>query len=188
MHFLPIADRELRVAARRPRTYRSRLMAALAALGAAGYFFWMFSHAPTLTGTGRQIFTMLVQFAFVYCLFAGVGGTADCLSSEKREGTMELLFLTHLKGYDIVSGKLLATSLHLIYGMLATVPAFALCLLLGGVQAGASSWRMVLALLNTLFFSLSCGLFISALCREQRRATADGFGSHGPFWLSCSRP
>ena len=28
--------------------------------------------------------------------------TADCLSEEKREGTLGLLFLTDLRGYDIV--------------------------------------------------------------------------------------
>src|SRR5215831_246814 len=102
MHFLPIVERELRVASRRSMTYFSRLLAALVALAFAGYLLWIFSRIPTFGGTGRQIFTILVQLTFVYCLFAGTRGTADSLSREKREETIGLLFLTRLHGYDIV--------------------------------------------------------------------------------------
>src|SRR5437763_971733 len=104
MQFLPIARRELRVASRRPRTYRVRVWAALLTLACAAYAGWIFSRASGASGSGRSVLTMVVRLAFMYCLFAGVGNTADCLSSEKREGTLGLLFLTPLRGYDIVVG------------------------------------------------------------------------------------
>ena len=43
----------------------------------------------------------------------------------------------------------------------------ALPLLLGGVTAG-EFWRVVLALLVSLFLSLACGLFMSSITRESR--------------------
>ena len=52
------------------------------------------------------LFGVLTGTAVLYCLLSGVRSTADCLSVEKREGTLGLLFLTDLKGYDVVLGKL----------------------------------------------------------------------------------
>ena len=45
-----------------------------------------------------------------YCLLEGTRLAADCRGEEKREGTLGLLFLTDLQGYDVVLGKYLATS------------------------------------------------------------------------------
>ena len=43
---------------------------------------------------GQLIFAPLNSLAFLYCLLAGVCKTADCLSEEKREGTLgKLTFL-----------------------------------------------------------------------------------------------
>lgn len=170
MTFLPIAERELRVLSRRPKTYRGRTIAALIALIILGYFFWLFSHLPTMAGTGRQVFSILTQCAFLYCLFGGgVAVTADCLSREKREGTLGFLFLTHLKSYDILAGKLVATSLTSLYGLLAVFPILAIAILAGGVQAG-EFWRVVLGLLNAVFFALCSGLLVSSLSWQERRA------------------
>src|SRR5262249_31132580 len=91
--------------------------------------------------------------------------TSDCLSEEKREGTLGLLFLTDLRGYDVVFGKLLASSLRAVFGLLAIFPVIALTLLMGGVSVG-EFWRMMLLLVNTLFFSLATGVFISSISRE----------------------
>src|SRR5438094_2612698 len=109
-------------------------------------FLWLARGRGSL---GHPLFTYLTGYAFGLCLFPGVFLTADCLSEEKREGTLGLLFLTDLKGYDVVLGKLMATSLNAFYGLLAIFPLLALPLLLGGV----SLWefcRVMLALVNTL--------------------------------------
>jgi ABC-type transport system involved in multi-copper enzyme maturation permease subunit len=116
--------------------------------------------------------TLFIAFgvvALAFCLLAGVFLTSDCLSEEKREGTLGLLFLTDLKGYDVVLGKLIATSTHSIYGLLAVFPILGLPLLMGGVT-GAEFWRVVLVLLVTLFLSLSLGMIVSSIAREARQA------------------
>jgi ABC-type Na+ efflux pump permease subunit len=168
MHFLPIAERELRVASRQGRTYWTRLAAGLVAIVAASYFFWVIS-AVAGVNSGRRVFDTLTHLAFLVCLFAGPKYTADCLSREKRDGTLGFLFLTNLRTYDIVIGKLAATSVSVVYGLAATVPVFALCLVAGGVQAGEFA-RIILSLLNTLFFSLAAGLLVSSWVWEERKA------------------
>lgn len=171
MSFLPIVDRELRVAARRWSTFLARMGVALIALIVLTplMFFGYLSGGGSSAGAGA--FSGLSAYALVLCLLAGVFITADCLSAEKRDGTLGLLFLTDLKGYDVVLGKFAALSLHTIYGLVAVIPALALPLLVGGVTGG-EFWRMTLALTNLLFVSLAVGMAVSAVSREGSKALA----------------
>jgi ABC-type transport system involved in multi-copper enzyme maturation permease subunit len=173
MTFLPIVARELRIAARRPSTFWVRSGAALAILIIGTWFFLMNQGQPTQV-IALGLFSILTGSAVLYCLLSGVWFTADCLSEEKREGTLGLLFLTDLKGYDVVFGKLAATSLNGFYAVLATVPILALPLLLGGVTGGEFG-RMALVVVNTLFFSLALGICVSAMSRSPRKAMAMTF-------------
>jgi ABC-type transport system involved in cytochrome c biogenesis permease component len=176
MPFLPIVERELRVAARRPSTSLARFLVAL-----VGIILWLglaaTSHRHPPAYIGELLFNILALLLFVWCVCAGVFLTADCLSVEKREGTLGLLFLTDLKGYDIVLGKLASTSLKGSSALIAALPVLALPLLLGGVT-GAEFWRVVLTLLTTLSLSLASGLFMSAVTRESRSAMGGTF-----LWL-----
>jgi len=170
MTFLPIVARELRSASRRRGTYWLRSGAALVVMVIGAWFFLMARDQPPHE-IAVVLFGIFTGGAVLYCLFSGVRSTADCLSEEKREGTLGLLFLTDLKGYDVVFGKLAATSLNGFYGVLAVVPMLALPLLLGGVTPGEFG-RMALVALNALFFSLTLGICVSAMCRSARKAMA----------------
>jgi hypothetical protein len=169
MTFLPIVDRELRVRARQWGTYRLRLAGALVASSVAIFMLVISQIGPNPRGIGHYLFRVLAFLAFVFCLFDGARQTADCLSSEKRNGTLGLLFLTDLKGYDVVLGKWIACALPSFYVLLAVLPLLALPLLLGGVTGGEFA-RLVLVLVDTLLLSLSLGMLVSALTRDERRA------------------
>src|ERR1051326_2470993 len=168
MTFLPIVEREFRVTARRRGTYFNRAGSALAGLLIFGGVLLFENPAPSKE-IGKDTFNTLSGLFALSALVAGVRYTADCLSEEKREGTLGLLFLTDLRGYDVVLGKLAATSLDCIYALLAILPILAIPLLLGGVSVD-ESWRMALVLVNALFFSLAAGLFVSTMSRSPRRA------------------
>ena len=168
MTFLPIVMRELRVASRRRSTYWVRTAAALAVIIAGTWLFLMMQHAPPRM-TATTLFGVLTGAAILYALVSGVRATSDCLSSEKREGTLGLLFLTDLKGYDVVLGKLAANSLNAFYAVAAVVPVLAMPLLMGGVTPGEFG-RMAMVAVNTLFFSLAVGLCVSGLCRSANSA------------------
>src|SRR5262245_27664288 len=172
MILLPIVERELRVASRRPATYWLRF---LLALGVWVLWFLLLTFgpgavplAPGLT-RGPIVFTTLGALTFAFCLLAGIILTADCLSQEKREGTIGLLFLTELKGYDVVLGKLIATSIHAFYGLGAVLRLLSYSMLGGGVTLGESD-RLGLALVSSLFFSLSAGMLVSAHSHDVRQS------------------
>src|ERR1700704_5086548 len=122
MTFLPIVERELRVAARRTSSYRTRTLAAFITCVVVCGILITAGRFPTPMKMGQSLFKLLSSLAFVYCLLEGARNTADCLSEEKREGTLGLLFLTDLKVYDVVFGKLAGTSMNGLYGVVAVFP------------------------------------------------------------------
>src|SRR5688572_25003951 len=145
MSFLPIVRRELGVASRRKSTYRIRSWTTVIAVLTSFlsiFFIWVGGGRRNF---GEPLFGILAFYAFALSALAGVFLTADSLSEEKREGTLGLLFLTDLRGYDVVFGKFLAMSLNATYGLIALLPVLALPLLLGGVTGG-EFWRMALVL------------------------------------------
>ena len=103
MTFLPIVDRELRLAARRRTTYLARIgTAALVILIFGGLQLTQaFRLGPFFTA-GQTQFFVLKWLGFLFACSAGVFLTSDALSEEKREGTLGLLFLTDLNGFDVV--------------------------------------------------------------------------------------
>ncbi len=173
MTFLPIVGRELRTAARRSGTYWMRLWVALQATVAAGG-----GVADRICQSADQIwrgaFLGAGGSAMLHCLLAGRRSTADCLSQEKREGTMGLLFLTDLKGYDVVIGKLVATSLGGFYGLFAIFPVLAVPLLVAGMTDG-EFWRMVLALTVTSSSRCRSACFARREAGEYKEAMGRNF-------------
>ena len=170
MTLLPIVGRELRVAARKRSTFWLRIVAALVALViSSGVMIILHVSRMPSANVGGALFATLTWLSLGAALSAGLFFTSDCLSEEKREGTLGFLFLTDLRGYDVVAGKLLATSLRCSYALLAIFPILAITLLIGGVT-GAQFSKTLLALANALFCSLAAGMFVSALSRDSQKA------------------
>jgi ABC-type transport system involved in multi-copper enzyme maturation permease subunit len=169
---LPVVERELRVAARKRSTFWVRFWAATTALViGTGCLLLNYWQGTSSTRIGSVLFSALTWMCLGSALVAGLFLTSDCLSEEKREGTLGLLFLTQLRGYDVVLGKLLATSLRGAYALLAILPILAITQLMGGVT-GAQYWKCSLALINAVWCSLAAGMLISSLSRDSQKALA----------------
>jgi len=168
MNFLPVVQRELLVAARNGAGVWFRFVAAL---GGVGFFalLWMTPVKAQPQLVSDIVFRVLAGALFGFGLLSGSLYTADAMTSEKREGTLGLLFLTELRGYDIVLGKLVSTSLRAAYGVIALVPVLSLPVLVGGVSGGQVV-RAVMVILVTLLISLSIGMMASVVAREFRGA------------------
>jgi hypothetical protein len=170
MNFLPVAERELRIISRKPRTYYVRSLAALAAMllgtvivqAALGGVF-------SAASVGRTVFTALSLALYVGVCWEGAVTAAGCLSREQREGTLGILFLSNLKGYDVVAGKLGSALAESLYCILGTLPVMSFCFFLGGMS-GTDFVRMLVALPNTIFFAAALGLLSSACTRSESRA------------------
>ena len=175
MVMLPLVERELHAATRRPRTYWVRVVAAVLAVGVGSVALLGVSNWRAGSIAGRDLFRVISTLAFLLCLFAGVFTTSLCLSEERRLGTLELLVLTDLGPLSVVLGKLSAVSLNSMQTLLGAMPVLAVCFSLGGVSAG-EFWGMAVVLLDTLFFSLAAAMFVSSLSRHSDRAMIGAFG------------
>lgn len=174
MNFLPIARLEISSAARNPMTYYSRCLTALVTISAGiGFVAAGFARRISATSAGQGVFCMMAGCAYVLLAAQAILLTCDCVSREKREDTLGLLFLTPLTGFDIVAGKLAAQAGRSLSCLLAAVPALGFCLILGGV--GLEDFVVVaLGLLNTLFYFSALGILISACVRRERAAASWG--------------
>ena len=168
MTLLPIVARELRVRSRGSSAYWTRLAGGVLALAVGGILITT-NELGAGGSAGRNLFYILAWLAFFFCLFEGARAASDSLSQEKREGTMGLLFLTDLSGLDVVLGKMAAISLNLFYALIGMLPVLAMSMVMGGVT-GTQFWQTSLALCNTLFFAVSCGMLISSISWSERNA------------------
>lgn len=171
MLLLPIAEFELRKAARRPRMWRWRMVPALLA---GGVMFWAMIIAtmnPVTASVGKASFVILSGLLLALCLPAGLFLTGDCVAREKREGTLGLLFLTDLNLTDILLGKWVAHSATAYLALFATLPVSGIAVSMGGVTGG-EFWRMTLLLPVVLTFSLFAGLAVSCVTAQRHTALA----------------
>lgn len=169
MTFLPIVVRELQVAARRRSTFQMRFFGAVGATLLGGVFLMASTLPGGLAATGRGLFASLTTVALGMALISGAVLTADCLSREKREGTLGFLFLTDLNGWDVVAGKLVALGLVPFQILLSFFPIVAMSVFLGGVTS-AEFWRVLCVVVVTLWVSLAVGIWVSSRVTDDRQA------------------
>jgi hypothetical protein len=174
MACLSVISRELLVRARQPGTHRVRWLAAGLALAVLLPAWLQTFPNPALMG--RQVFTWLSVLALACSLLEGIRQTAHGLSEERREGTLGLLLLTELSGWDVVLGKLVAASLSSAYSLLAVLPVLGLPLLTGGVSGGEFA-RMTLVLATALFLAQSVGLWVSSRSQDDMRSLLVSLGA-----------
>jgi ABC-type transport system involved in multi-copper enzyme maturation permease subunit len=163
---VPVIERELRSEARNTFTYWLRVIGA-AALLITGASFWVLEGVGF--GRGGEWFGAMHQALFWSIWVLVPPMTADCISREKREGTLGLLFLTPLRASEVVLAKGLAHGLRAAALGLASIPVLALPFLMGGV-----SWAEALASLlinfSALCWALAAGLLASSRNRTLSRA------------------
>jgi ABC-2 family transporter protein len=172
MTFLPVVERELRVTSRLSATYRVRMFMPMLVAGIGLLHLWLTPGLRSRSTVGIALFHTLSTLALAFCVLEGVRKAADCVSGEKRDGTLGLLFLTDLKGYDVILGKLAAASLTSLCGLFAILPILGWSVIfLGGVTLG-EIWRVGFASAGVLCFSLAVGIWVSARSYSASRAMA----------------
>jgi ABC-type transport system involved in multi-copper enzyme maturation permease subunit len=169
MVLLPVVERELRVAARGRALYRVRFWSVLVMAGVFAWSMEALAEDQPMSETGEEVLGFLTACAFVFSALIGVIATSDSVSQEKREGTLGLLFLTDLRGYDVICGKLAANSISALYALAASLPILGIPLLMGGVTFVQFA-KLALVLLTTMVLSLSVGIFVSTYSRNERKA------------------
>ena len=166
MSVLPVIERELRAASRQPLTHWLRVLGVGALLLGGAQFGFTQGLGPD---RGEQLFFYLqwVLMAAIWLLVPWL--TADCISRERREGTLGLLFLTRLPAREIVVSKCLAHGLRALTLWLAVVPVMTVPFILGGI-----GWKEVVlsavADFSAICWALAIGLVVSAWSKSSARA------------------
>lgn len=168
MRVVSVIDRELRTSARQSFTYSLRVLGVVSLLIVLGLFSLNGDLGPEI---GGKLFGWLhATLFFAIWVFAPLL-TSDCISRERREGTLPLLFLTNLNPREIVFAKGFAHSFRAGTLWLAVLPLLAVPLVAGGV-----GWPEVLisALVNVsaLCLATAAGLVASASSKVWSRALA----------------
>jgi hypothetical protein len=150
--------RELRAESRRAANYWLRVLAAGALIVVFASI--MLGAQVSLSALGMALFAGVNQ-TFLFALWILVPlMTADCISREKREGTLGLLFLTPLTVLDVIAGKAAIHVLRALTLFLAALPVLGLPLFLGGVD-----WRWVLMAVvgqaNAVLLGIAAGIYAS---------------------------
>ena len=104
-HLPPLVARELLVGSRQPWTYWLRLLTALGAVSVLALLAAT-GHSRLGRTDGFTLFAGSTTVLFFIASLNGLRSTADCISAERRQGTLVLLFLASLKLDTILVSKL----------------------------------------------------------------------------------
>ena len=179
MTLWPVIVRELRAQSRQPATYWLRLVAAGVVFAVFALVLLRMEHqlahsndaGASLSSFGAQAFGVLNGTIFLCAMVLAPLLTADCISRERREGTLGLLFLTKLGAGGIVTAKGLVYTLRGLVLFCAMLPILAVPILIGGVS-GRDCLMALLIDGTVLLLGLSAGLLASAFNREWIRSFA----------------
>lgn len=166
-----MVQRELREGSRRPFNHWLRVGSALAGMTLFYFNLAIFGRNAPEAMVGAQLFSSLhiLLLTLICCVVPTM--TADCISREKREGTLGLLFLTGLTPAGIVLGKSLVQALRAFTLWVAVLPVLTIPFLTGGVSWMGAIYAVTLEFCFAVL-CLAAGLLASTLAKARAIAFA----------------
>jgi ABC-2 type transport system permease protein len=177
----PIVAKEYRS---RMRTWRSPLAMMIYILLIAGLGFAIFSSITSSIGTfgggsanyGQGLFMYLVIFQMILLTFITPALTSGAISSERERQTIDLLFVTRIRPFSIIWGKLLASMSFVVLLLLLSVPIFSLVFLFGGIEVDQVVYTFLVILVAALTMGV-IGIAFSTWFRRSLAATVAAYVS-----------
>lgn len=166
-----MVQRELREGSRRPFNHWLRVGSALAGMALFYVNLAILGRNAPEAMVGAQLFSSLhiLLLTLICCIVPTM--TADCISREKREGTLGLLFLTGLTPAGIVLGKSLVQALRAFTLWVAVLPVLTIPFLTGGVSWMGAIYAVTLEFCVGVL-CLAGGLLASTLAKARAIAFA----------------
>ena len=121
-----------------------------------------------------MIFRLVALIEFLVVLFIIPALTAGAISSEKERKTLDLLYTTRIKPFDIVAGKFLAAFFATFMLVVSSLPVMALVFVYGGITVG-DILKLSISYLLVIYYAGSIGLFASSLSRSTNVAAAAAY-------------
>ena len=175
MRLNPVLRNESRLTVRTPR-FTIMLLIYIAILSAGTLLFYnIYSNEIYASGLNMQGSIILyIGMAFaqaVLLMFIVPSLTATSICSEREKQTLDILLSTRLSPFQIIIGKLLASSLKVIMLIVCTIPLYAVCALIGGVKISNILVLILSFIINTIFVG-AIGVFVSTYVKTSKVATA----------------
>jgi ABC-type transport system involved in multi-copper enzyme maturation permease subunit len=85
------------------------------------------------TSYGQYLFSFLIGFHVTLLAFITPALTAGAISSERERQTLDLLFVTRIRPFSIIWGKLLASMSFVVLLLVLSIPIFRLVFLFVGL-------------------------------------------------------
>ncbi len=142
----PIFSREALTSPRQPRHFLLRcgyvalLLVLLYTAGQAAFGWQVVRNVGDVAQFGRFAFQILALVHLSLLTFFALLFSAGSVAQEKDRRTLLLLLMTNLSDSEVVLGKLTASLLDVGVLLIASLPAFTLLLLLGGVSLEQVLW------------------------------------------------
>jgi ABC-type transport system involved in multi-copper enzyme maturation permease subunit len=178
----PIVAKEYRS---RMRTWRSPLalivyILLLGGLGWAIFAAISYTSAYNYTGGsanyGQSLFMYLVIFQMLLLAFITPALTAGAISGERERQTIDLLFVTLIRPFSIIWGKLLASISFVLLLLLISVPIFSLVFLFGGIELDQVFEAFLVTAVTALTLG-TIGIAFSTWLRRTLPATVAAYGA-----------
>jgi ABC-type transport system involved in multi-copper enzyme maturation permease subunit len=132
----------------------------------------------TVLGTspelGLQLFSILAAAAVMLLAFITISVSAGAISGELERRTLDLMLVTRASALGLVTGKLAGSMVHVLFLLIASMPAFALVFLFGGVPTQYFVLFFIVATATAVSHA-SIGLLLSAWLRRTILASALSF-------------
>jgi ABC-type transport system involved in multi-copper enzyme maturation permease subunit len=135
-------------------------------VGVTGFLF-LFGEANGMVppSIGVHLFSMLSLGAVLLLSFITPALTAAAVSGERERRTLDLLLVTRASPLGLVTGKLLGSLVYILFLLVASLPAFALVYLFGGVPPRYLIMVMAVATVTALAHA-ALGLLFSAVFKR----------------------
>ena len=170
--FGPIFGKELRVTARRKRSYWLRvlylaalllfLMMVWASFSSVSFGTGIAARSQRMTWLGMGFFYTFTMFSIFAMGLIGPVLTCTAIGSEKLHKTLPVLLMTPISSWQIVAGKLFSRLLVALTLIGLSLPVLAIVRLLGGVEL-EQMLAVVCVAAATAMGTAAIGLFLSAV-------------------------
>jgi len=145
--------------------------------GGAMSFSWAASHLSHSEDSGVARTYRLVRSAFYTVTFGQLllvaavapGFAVGAFTTERKQGTHDLLLTTPIRPISIAFAKLLSCACVMVFFVVSSLPALSMVLLFGGVT-GTELLLLSATIVTAIFYFSAIGLCFSAWCKTTARA------------------
>ena len=124
--------------------------------------------------SGLVMFYALAFGSVLLLSFITPALTTGAVSGERERRTLELLLVTRASAFGLACGKLAGSLLYVVFLLVASLPAFALVWLFGGIQLRYLLMVVAVALVTAISYA-ALGMVFSALLRRTALATVASY-------------